>query len=104
MENGKKVAFTLRGVDLGLDDENDTITSCVVEHADVDLASLKKSKPLTGNALIAKQALDEAIAKHGRKMAAQRTIQLVAMLYKSTCGAPNFLKCVLTALHKKHLS
>lgn len=69
MENGKQVAFTLRGVDLGLDDENDPITSCVVEHANVDLASLKKSKPLKGNMLVAKQALDAAIAKHGRKMA-----------------------------------
>ena len=69
MENGKQVAFTLRGVDLGLDDENDTITSCVVEHSDVDLASLEKSRPLKGNTLIAKQALHEAIAKHGRRMA-----------------------------------
>ena len=69
LENGKQVAFTLHGVDLGLDDENDPITSCVVEHADVDLASLKKSTPLKGNMLIAKQALDAAIAKHGRKMA-----------------------------------
>jgi len=69
MENGKQVAFTLRGVDLGLDDENDPITSCVVEHADVDLASLKKSRAIKGNTLIAKQALDEAIAKHGRRMA-----------------------------------
>ena len=69
MENGKKVAFTLRGVDLGLDDENDPITSCVLEHADVDLSSLKKSQPLKGNTLIAKQALVEAIAKHGRRVA-----------------------------------
>ena len=69
MENGKQVAFTLRGVDLGLDDENDPITSCVVEHADVDLATLKKSRVRKGTTLIAKQALDEAIAKHGRKMA-----------------------------------
>ena len=69
MENGKQVAFTLRGVDLGLDDENDPITSCLVEHADVDLSSLKKSQPLKGNMRVAKQALDAAIAKHGRKMA-----------------------------------
>ena len=69
MENGKKVAFTLRGVDLGLDDEGDPITSCVVEHTDVDLSSLNKSHAITGNTLIAKQALDEALAKHGRRMA-----------------------------------
>ena len=69
IENGKQVAFTLRCVDLGLDDENYPITSCILEHANVDLASLKKSQPLNGNTLIAKQALDEAIAKHGRRMA-----------------------------------
>ena len=69
METGKQVAFRLRGVDLGLDDENDPITSCVVEHANVDLLSLTKSKSLNGNTLIAKQALDEAIAKYGRRMA-----------------------------------
>ena len=45
------------------------ITSCVVEQADIDLASLNKSSALKGNTLIAKQALDEAIAKHGRRMA-----------------------------------
>ena len=49
--------------------ENDPITSCVVEHADVDLSSLKKSQPLNGNTLIAKQALVKAITKHGRRMA-----------------------------------
>ena len=69
MENGKQVAFTLRGVDLGLDDENDPITSCVVEHADVELASVKESLAIKGDTLIAKKALDEAIAKHGRRMA-----------------------------------
>jgi hypothetical protein len=52
-----------------LDDENDPITSCIVEHVDVDLSALKKPQTLTGNILIAKQALDEAIAKGGRKMA-----------------------------------
>lgn len=69
MENGKRIAFTLRVVDLGLDDEFDPITSCVVEQADIDLASLNKSSPLKGNSLIAKQALVEAIAKHGLRMA-----------------------------------
>ena len=41
---------------------------CCIVLQDVDLASLKKSKPLKGNMLVAKQALDAAIAKHGRKM------------------------------------
>ena len=33
------------------------------------IKSLKKSRAIKGNTLIAKQALDEAIAKHGRRMA-----------------------------------
>ena len=33
------------------------------------MASLKKSQPLKGNTLIAKQALDETIAKRGRRIA-----------------------------------
>jgi hypothetical protein len=36
MKNGKQVASTLRSVDLGLDDENDPITSFGVQHAVVD--------------------------------------------------------------------
>ena len=64
IEADKQVAFKLRGVNLGLDDENGPITSCIVEHKDVDLAFLKKLRAIKGNPTIAKQALDEAIAKH----------------------------------------
>ena len=41
MENGKSIAFTLRVVDLGHDDEDDPITSCLVEQANIDLDSHK---------------------------------------------------------------
>jgi hypothetical protein len=56
-------------VELGLDDEDDPITSCVVEHLDIDVASIKSSRKLNGNQKIAMQALHDALAKHGRKMA-----------------------------------
>ena len=69
LENGKAIAFTLQRVELGLDDEGDPITSCVVEHLDIDLASITSSRKLTRNQEIAMQALHEAIAKYGRKMA-----------------------------------
>jgi hypothetical protein len=69
LENGKALAFSLQRVELGLDDEDDPITSCVVEHLDIDVASIKSSRKLNGNQKIAMQALHEALAKHGRKMA-----------------------------------
>jgi hypothetical protein len=69
MENGKKVGFTLRVIELGLDDEHDQITSCVVEQSDADLSSVGRAKKVSPNERIAKQALDAAIAQFGRKMA-----------------------------------
>ena len=69
LENGKAIAFALQRVELGLDDEFDPITSCVVEHLDIDIALLKSSRKLTRNQEIAMQALHDAVAKHGRKMA-----------------------------------
>ena len=59
----------LQRVELGIDDEFDPITSCVVEHLDIDVASIKSSRKLNGNQKIAMQALHDALAKHGRKMA-----------------------------------
>ena len=65
LENGKAIAFALQRVELGLDDECDLITSCVVEHLDIDVALLKSSRKLTRNQEIAMQALHDAVAKHG---------------------------------------
>ena len=69
LENGKKVAFTLRVVDLGVDDENDPITSCVVEQSNAEFALASTSRKVSPNERIAVQALDDAIASQGRKMA-----------------------------------
>ena len=40
-----------------------------MEHLDIDIALLKKLQKLTRNQEIAMQALHDAVAKHGRKMA-----------------------------------
>ena len=56
-------------MELGIDDERDPITNCVVEHLDIDVSSIKSSRELNGNQKIAMQALDDALVKHGRKMA-----------------------------------
>ena len=40
-----------------------------MEHLDIDVASIKSSRKLKGNQKIAMQALHDAVAKHGRKMA-----------------------------------
>ena len=69
MKNGKQVASILRGVDLGLDDKNDLITSCEVQHAVVDFLSFQKLQSLKGNILVAKQAQDAVVVQHVFTMA-----------------------------------
>jgi hypothetical protein len=61
MEGGRSFAYTLRSVHLGEDQDGESITSCVVEPTD----PVKKSPRLRGQALIAMQALDDALAHHG---------------------------------------
>ncbi len=67
-ENGKNVAFSLTGVNVGLDQDGDPITSCVVKPEDKNLQGLSKNHHLTGNAKIAEQALQDAFAKHGHRI------------------------------------
>ena len=69
MDKQVAIAFALHRVELGIDDELDPITSCVVEHLEIDVALLRSSKKLTPNQEIAMQALHDALAKHGHKMA-----------------------------------
>jgi hypothetical protein len=60
----EEFAFTLRSVQLGLDEDGDMVSSCVVEESD---EAPKARKPrLTGQPLIAMQALGDALADHGR--------------------------------------
>ena len=68
LENGKKVAFSLMGVQLGFDEDGDQITSCVVRAEELSGCSSHNKRRPKGNAEIALQALDDALAKHGRKL------------------------------------
>ena len=68
MESGKKVAFTLEVVELGLDNDLDAVTSCVVSPADVPDSTARKTR-LHGYNQVADQALHDALKKHGRKIA-----------------------------------
>ena len=68
MESGKKVAFTLEVVELGLDNDLEAVTSCVVSPADVPDSTAKK-KRMDGYNQVAHQALHDALKKHGRKIA-----------------------------------
>jgi len=68
LENGKKVAFSLMGVQLGFDEDGDQITSCVVRPEELSGCSSHIKRRPKGNAEIALQALDDALAKNGRKL------------------------------------
>lgn len=67
MENGRKVAFTLEVVEIGMDDDLEAVTSCVVSPADVPAANTNK-KWLVGLNQVAHQALHDALKMHGRKI------------------------------------
>jgi hypothetical protein len=68
LENGKKVAFSLMGIQLGFDEDGDQITSCVVRPEEKSGCSSHIKRRPKGNAEIALQALDDALAKNGRKL------------------------------------
>ncbi|SEN57733.1 AAA domain-containing protein [Pseudorhodobacter antarcticus] len=59
---GAKFAYSLSSVDLGTDGDGDPITSAVVVRADMPLNA---AQPLKRQALIAMQALGDALAAHG---------------------------------------
>ncbi len=60
-EAGKVVAFRLNSIVLGSDEDGDPVTSATIEPT----APVKKVSRLKGQALLAKQAFDEAVADHG---------------------------------------
>ena len=67
MESGKKVAFTLEVVELGLDEDLEVVTSCVISRADVP-AAITNKKRLVGLNQVAHQALHDALKMHGCKI------------------------------------
>lgn len=60
---GGVVAFRLRRVELCVDQDGDPVTSCVIEPTE----PVEKKAKLTGGALVAAQALDDAIQQRGQR-------------------------------------
>jgi hypothetical protein len=56
------LGFSLRAIVLGQDEDGDTVTSAVVDAAEV---ARKDAKPLTGLNEVAMQALQDALCDHG---------------------------------------
>jgi hypothetical protein len=63
MPTGKVFAYTLRDVEIGTDEDDEPVTSAVVEPTE----PVKKLRRLTGQKSIAMQALDDALAQKGEK-------------------------------------
>jgi RecA-family ATPase len=61
-EKGKVFAYRLHSVFLGNDEDGDAVTSAIVETTD----PVKKSPHLKGQALKARQEIDNALADHGK--------------------------------------
>ncbi len=59
---GSPFAYRLKGVCIGKDEDDDAVTSCIVEPTE---APKKQPAALSGQALIAMQALDDALKEHG---------------------------------------
>lgn len=64
MPAAQEIAFRLRSVELGLDQDGETVTSCVVEEADYVPAA--KAKGPTGQMKLALDVLNGAIAERGQ--------------------------------------
>jgi hypothetical protein len=64
-EEGEKLSFRLRQVELGRNNDDEPVTSCVLEPTDTP--PLARRRPLTGQAGIALQQLRNALIDHGEK-------------------------------------
>lgn len=64
---GDKYAFELVAVDLGIDQDGDLVTSCVIEVSDVPIHK-PQERPLSGVARVAATALKETILAQGETM------------------------------------
>jgi hypothetical protein len=68
-----QVAFRLRQVELGEDEDGDAVTSCVVEPAD-STAPVRKRPKLTGAAAVGLEQLRNCLADHAAEMPASSHI------------------------------
>jgi hypothetical protein len=62
---GEGLAFKLRQVELGSDQDGDPVTSCVVEPVDEIAPATNRAKPLTGQTGLALRQLENALANAG---------------------------------------
>ena len=59
-------SFTLRQIELGIDQDNDPVTSCVIEETEADAAASAKRKRLPDAAKIALDTLRKALTEAGQ--------------------------------------
>lgn len=67
MVTGTTFAYTLRGVSIGFDEDDERVTSAVLEEAEKPTRKTVKRKPMNGTEKTALEALREVIGKHGQK-------------------------------------
>lgn len=63
---GLKVTFDIEQIEIGLDDDGEKITSCVVRQTSSD--SSTRRRPLKGSNQVCLQALQEAVSKHQKQL------------------------------------
>lgn len=72
---GERFPFRLEVVELGTDPDGDPITTCLVAHQDaVQAPTRDKAIALSGVAMVALQALHEAVGEYGEAMGGSSTI------------------------------
>jgi hypothetical protein len=68
-EIGEEIPFNLHAVHLGVDEDGDPITSCVVIQPETNDAPKNRRKPLKGNAKAGHDCLVECVAREGQLLA-----------------------------------
>jgi KaiC/GvpD/RAD55 family RecA-like ATPase len=67
---GEQFGFRLRTVELGLDVDGDTVTTCIVEPSDAELRSARPQRRLPPECQNALSALRSALEEHGQRLPA----------------------------------
>jgi hypothetical protein len=65
-EEGDTIASKLKSVEVGVDDDGEPITSCVVVETDAQKAKTKKGRSLSKRDVICQEALLQALAENGQ--------------------------------------
>jgi hypothetical protein len=62
---GSDILFALRPVEIGIDEDGEPVTSCVIEEADPDLPTGRSKRRLSAKERIVKAALERSLVSHG---------------------------------------